>query len=688
MATNSAVLTEVAPGVWRMTVGVPEAFVPSRFHQIAPKLDALQSMPQVQTPIVAGTLTCRQAERGLVLEMRAGDGEDFYGLGLQLRSHCQTGLKKTLRVNSDPVADTGDSHAPVPLLVSSAGWAVAIDTARYATFCVASHSRADGLLARQRQIEYGSTDALYTAEGSTNALSIEIPIASGVDIYFFAGPAMLDAVRRYNLFSGGGAMPPMWGLGVWYRADARSDAKAVSAIAHSLREQRIPCDVIGLEPGWQSHAYPCTFVWSPDRFPDPPALVRDLEGEGFRVNLWEHAFTHPESPLAMDFRDKSCEYTVFNGLVPDFTLEPVRRRFSDYHGQQFIDQGISGFKLDECDGSDFIKSPWSFPEHSQFPSGIDGECYHSLFGKLYQEAVLAPYRQAGRRTWGLVRNSHLWASPLPFVLYSDLYAHADFLRGLINAGFGGLLWTPEVRDSKSAKDLMRRLASTILSPLALINAWYIPNPPWIQFDTALNVRGERHPDADELTAAARRLLECRMQLLPYLYTAFADYHFSGTPPFRAMVMDFPDDPQARRCEGQLMVGDQLLAAFATEAEDEVNVYLPPGRWRGVWDGSSWDGGGVVRLPVPLDLPVLLIRDDSILLLADPVQSVGPGTKFHIQPRIFGHPQHPIRLFEDDGETFNFENGQHNWVYYHPDGTINRQGDYREQRYTFAPGETA
>ena len=301
--------------------------------------------------------------------------------------------------------------------------------------------------------------------------------------------------------------------------------------------------------------------------------------------------------------------------------------------------------------------------------------------------MLAPFRQVSRRTWGLVRNSHLWASPLPFVLYSDLYEHADFLRGLINAGFSGLLWTPEVRDCKSAKDLMRRLASTILSPLALVNAWYIPNPPWFQFDTALNLRGERHPEADELTAAARRLFECRMQLLPYLYSAFADYHFSGIPPFRAMVMDFPDDPRARRCERQLMIGEQLLAAFATETEDEMDVYLPHGRWRGVWDGSSWDGGQVVRLAVPLDLPLLLIRDDSILLLADPVQSVGPTTKFHIRPKFFGRPQHPARLFEDDGETFNFEQGQHNWVYYHPDGTISRQGKYAEHRYTFASGAT-
>ena len=35
----------------------------------------------------------------------------------------------------------------------------------------------------------------------------------GADIYLFAGPSPMDVVRRFNLLCGGGALPPMWGLG-------------------------------------------------------------------------------------------------------------------------------------------------------------------------------------------------------------------------------------------------------------------------------------------------------------------------------------------------------------------------------------------------------------------------------------------------------------------------------------------
>ncbi len=81
-----------------------------------------------------------------------------------------------------------------------------------------------------------------------------------------------------------------------------------------------------------------------------------------------------------------------------------------------------------------------------------------------------------------MRSSGAFAAPYPFVLYSDLYDHRQFIRALVNAGFSGLLWCPEVRDAASEEDLIRRLQSVVFSPLAMVNAWYIRNPPWKQIE--------------------------------------------------------------------------------------------------------------------------------------------------------------------------------------------------------------
>ena len=73
---------------------------------------------------------------------------------------------------------------------------------------------------------------------------------------------------------------------------------------------------------------------------------------------------------------------------------------------------MEGVKLDECDDQPESPTSWSFPAATAFPSGLDGELMHSLFGLLYQQTMLEPYREKGLRTWGLVRNSHALASPV------------------------------------------------------------------------------------------------------------------------------------------------------------------------------------------------------------------------------------------------------------------------------------
>ena len=109
----------------------------------------------------------------------------------------------------------------------------------------------------------------------------------------------------------------MWGLGVWYRASTELGQKEVLSFLQEFRERHIPCDVFGLEPGWHSHAYSCSFVWS-RRYPDPEQLLRETKQQGYKLNLWEHAFTHPSSPLYQPLLPWSGDYKVWGGLVPDF----------------------------------------------------------------------------------------------------------------------------------------------------------------------------------------------------------------------------------------------------------------------------------------------------------------------------------------------------------------------------------
>lgn len=655
----------IAPGVWRYRFGQPEAISPITMRRSMIAKDRMDNLPPAKgCPFQSEDLRFQTGNRGCVLKIPFDSGEGIFGLGLQFKSHLQSGKKKLLRVNSDPVADTGDSHAPTPFYVSTKGYGVMLDTARYVSVYTGTHLPAQSLKERSEQranTQPGlSTEEIYRRHAFGKEVVFDIPSATGVDIYFFEGPETLDAIRRYILFSGGGCLPPLWGLKNWYRPFAKHTEEDIYTLIESFAKDGLPFEVIGLEPGWQTQSYPNSLVWS-DRFTDPANFIRNLQSQSYKLNLWEHAFLDPTCPIAEEIAPHCADILGMDGLVPDFYQSEGERLFAKEH-EHFIEQGVSGFKLDECDNSDFISYSWSFPEFASFPCGADGEQMHSLYGLAYQSTVDRIFRKKGIRHYSLARSSGALAAPFPFALYSDLYAHDDFLRGVVNAGFCGHLYAPEVRHAISIEDLIRRLQTAVLSPLSIVNCWYMPNTPWFQINRQLNQEGIAMAETGEAVKLVREVLELRMRLLPVLYTAFAQYYWQGVPPFRAPVADTPGDRKTWLCDQQYLIGQSLLAAPLKAGESEKKVYLPEGGWRNFFTGEYHKGGDTITITNPqlADIP-LFVRDGTILPLAEVRGSWKDVSALPVKAHVYGENTAKGELYEDDGESFAFEEGQFSWM---------------------------
>lgn len=652
--------TQIENGIWTLRIGTPEPHTPVSMRKFPIKSGALTAMPDRALPGLLDELQFGQSKRGLTITLPMDSAEDIYGLGLQLKSVNQAGRKRILRVNSDPVSDTGEGHAPVPFYISTAGYGLFIDTFRHVEIYFGTNTakgQSAGMTEVNKPHEEFSESALYALKRSheRRQIVIDIHAVDGADLYFFSGNVR-EVVQRYNLFSGGGCLPPMWGLGVWYRPYGGSTQETVLKLADEFRRDNIPIDVIGIEPGWHSHSYACTYDWS-YLFPEPQKMLDTLAAQNYKVNLWEHIFVYPAAEFYKKLLPYSADCEVWNGLVPDFATPEAVKIFSDHHREKFVKNGVAGFKLDECDNSDLNPSNWSFPDTAQFPSGMDGEQMHASIGTLYQGLIYDIYRSENHRTYSQVRSSGALAAPLPFVLYSDLYDHKDFIRGMVTSGFSGLLWAPEVRDCDNVPDLLRRMETVMFSAHALYNSWRIPNPPWKQTDIEKNLAGELMNDAEAVTAIIRRYHEVRMSLLPYLYSAFAEYRDTGLPPVRALVMDFGDDLNVRSIDDEYMLGPDLLVAPMTlEDGTSRTVYLPAGTWYDFWDNTPYDGGRAFEVKAPYDKIPVFVRDGAILPLAEPVQCVTSDTVFTIRPKAFGDGHLGCTLVDDDFTTFAFEQG--------------------------------
>ena len=560
-------------GVWTMSVGTPEKVNLRSELNITPKIEAIQKMGEANLPISEQDITTEVIDGKTYIRFPLEKDEKIFGLGLNFKTVEQRGRIMRLHVDHYGGADDGRTHAPVPFFVSSRGYGALINSARYIDVWCGTSVRKDSKnppVVRDR-----NTDKQWAAQPYSDNLEFLVP-AEGVEIILFGGPTMLDVVRRFNLYNGGGVLPPKWGLGFWHRVPTLFSDKEVNEEVAEFEKRGFPLSVVGLEPGWMSRAYPCTYEWDATRFPNPEEFVKGLNDKHIKTNVWINPYVSPEGELYKKIEPYTGSHTVWCGIVPDYSLPETKKIMTAHFKKHQLDKGVSGYKMDENDGFD----SWLWPDVAKFPSGNSAEQLRQIYGSLMQDVTTQMYREKNTRTYGLVRAANAGTSSYPYVIYNDYYNHRDFITALINSSFIGILWTPEVRASSSSEEWLRRMQTVCFSPLAMLNAWADGTKPW------------SFPDVEE---PVREIASLRTRLIPYLYTAFADYAFYGTPPMRAMnlepgyqanttevqgELDATKNPYAiavrREVKDQFMVGPSLLVAPLFAGEEERQVVLPQG----------------------------------------------------------------------------------------------------------------
>ena len=659
--TTQPAWTLVAPGVWKTTIGKAEDLTLLSAAGIQSKVTALAAMPKAAFPLNAQEIAASQWDWKTAVRLPLVLDEDIYGLGVDFKSIRRTGTTFQLHVDHWGGV-TGRTHAPVPLYVSTRGYAVLFDSARYLKVSV-------GLGVRLAATEKPPVIDRTTGKGwaaQPRSDSIEaLTNAPGMDVLVFAGPTPLDAVRRYNLYCGGGALPPKWGLGFLTRTPTRYSAEqALNEIAE-FRRNGIPLDMLGLEPGWHDQAYPCSFEWDAKRFPDPTAFLAEVEKQHVRVNLWFNPYISPTAPLYQKLLPYAGTHLVWNGIVPDYSMPEARKIFSDHLRDKVVNlnpRAVGGFKIDEVDGYD----RYLWPDTARFPSGRDGEQLRQTYGVLVQRTVFDMFRQQNQRTLGQVRGTNAGASAFPFVIYNDNYAFDEYITALGNSGFAGVLWSPEVRGGKG-EDMLRRTQAVCFSPLALFNGWATNDKLWT------------HADVKD---AIRSVIGLRMRLLPYFYTTFAQYHYEGTPVVRPMQLipgfqvgssketggslDATANPYAigkvTEVKDQYLLGDALLVAPIAPGEKSRAVVLPPGKWYDFHTGKlAGENETITVTPDLAQIPVF-VKDGSLVPMIEERQwSPIHDEVLPLEIRHYGEKPATLRLYDDDGETFDYEKGRYSWT---------------------------
>ena len=304
----------VAPGVWRAQVGHNDKLdLLTAAHAVQDKA-AIKQLPKQGIPPVDLNQTLGETIHGQsVVKMPLLPEEKLFGLGLQMHGSNRRGGVYHLRM--DHYGGGKDRlHAPTPLYISSKGYAVFFNTGRPISIYagVGNQLGAGG----NPEAKDRNTDPNWESQPSSDSVEASVH-GPGMEVYLFAGPTPMQALQRYTLFCGGGALPPKWALGFWHRVSLEASAEDVLKETDEFDKRGFPLDVLGLEPGWQSRSYPGSFVWSDKRFPDPSGFMKQMTEKHLHVNLWENPYVAESSPLYAPLKPYFASHTVWLGAVPE-----------------------------------------------------------------------------------------------------------------------------------------------------------------------------------------------------------------------------------------------------------------------------------------------------------------------------------------------------------------------------------
>jgi alpha-glucosidase (family GH31 glycosyl hydrolase) len=213
-AQTPVVWKETYPGIWKAVLGKTQKHSLLQAAGGRANLKALQQLPQTKFPLDKGAIEVKIIQGKTYLKFPLQRNEQIYGLGLNFQTVNQRGRILNLHMDHFGGKDNGRTHAPVPFYVSSNGYGVLIDAAQYITVYAGTGVRVDSK--NPPPLQDRNTNKNWSAQPYSDAVEVLVP-ANGTNLYVFGGPSMMQVVQRYNLLSGGGYLPPKWGLGFTQR---------------------------------------------------------------------------------------------------------------------------------------------------------------------------------------------------------------------------------------------------------------------------------------------------------------------------------------------------------------------------------------------------------------------------------------------------------------------------------------
>lgn len=495
-----------------------------------------------------------------------------------------------------------------------------------------------------------------------------------LDYYFFNGPSLKEVVSKYSQITGTMPLPPKWSLGYHQSRYSYYPQAEVDQLVKTFRDKEIPCDAFHFDIHYMDQYK--IYTWDEDHFPDPEAMISNMEENGVKaVTIIDPGVKKdPEYKLYQEGmeNDYFCKYLdgkVFidkvwpgNCVFPDFTQSKVRDWWAELQ-KDYTDIGVKGIWNDMNEPAVFNEDDTMDVEVMHQNDGDSGthRRFHNLYGFLEDKATFEGLKESlnNERPFVLTRAGFAGIQRYSAVWTGDNRSFWDHIKlampMLMNMGMSGISFCGTdvggFTGSSNGELLCRWTQMGAFVPFFRNHCEVraISQEPW-SF-------GEKYEKI------IKKYIELRYKFITHIYNLFYQAAETGIPVMRPLIMEFPEDEECQNLSDQFMVGDSVMLAPVYQPDkDRRMIYLPAGKWIDFWTKEVYEGEEHLIVDAPLDTMPIFIKAGSIVPLNEKLNYIGEKELECLELNVFLNEDNNLgsyELYDDDGISYNYENGVYN-----------------------------
>jgi alpha-glucosidase (family GH31 glycosyl hydrolase) len=509
-------------------------------------------------------------------------------------------------------------YAPVPWLLSSAGWAAWIETS--------------------------GPGAEVDLRGGR--CSVSVRSASGpLRLHLFTGATPAARLRAFLRQTGLPSLLPEWAYGHWKSRDVYEHQDDVEDDWRGYRRHELPLDAIVIDSPWETQYN--TWRFNPHQFRDAAGLVRGMREDGVRTVVWvtpwvnlesidgqrppdpesEHLHAEPADNYAegaerghyvraADGEPYVGRWWMGTGSIVDFT-SPAAAEWWVELARNAFELGVEGVKADDGEG-------YYFPPDARLADGRSGAEAAWEYGRLYREATQHALDAVHGEGRGVVFGRSGWTGQQATGLLwggdqvSDFWSLRVLLTSLLTCAASGFSNLSHDVGGYLGHRLAERCQPELLVRWAQLGA----------LSPLMQAHGRFQQEAwtydGRVLDAYRDAVLLHERLVPYIRAAAATAARSGLPIMRPLCFVDPADPEGWSLTDSYFLGPALwVAPVMEEGATGRRAYLPRGEWTCWWTGERFGGGRWIEAEAPLERIPLWVRSGS-LVVTYPADEVARG----------------------------------------------------------------